>query len=115
RVARATSHRSSGISAPRRRARAASAPGTGGNARVTGDPEAQRQLDRARDADAPPARDTELARAVGRQDDERAAREIGAVVVQREAERAREVAGAARERSEEHTSELQSPDHLVCR
>src|SRR5207244_13521390 len=29
--------------------------------------------------------------------------------------RAEEAAAAYRERSEEHTSELQSPDHLVCR
>src|SRR5947208_11876748 len=29
--------------------------------------------------------------------------------------RSRVVAGGRRHRSEEHTSELQSPDHLVCR
>src|SRR5258708_31474689 len=49
---------------------------------------------------------------VGRLEDERQAGATGDV-----AERQRDVdgVGLALDRSEEHTSELQSPDHLVCR
>src|SRR5258708_23839860 len=39
----------------------------------------------------------------------------GALVQQRWRRRVADVHGAVDARSEEHTSELQSPDHLVCR
>jgi hypothetical protein len=64
---------------------------------MAGDPEPQRPLDRARDPDARAPRGGEIARAIGREDDERAPREVGAVVAQRQAERACEIARAARE------------------
>src|SRR5258708_27862972 len=42
-------------------------------------------------------------------------RETGKDAVARVLPMLRETAQAMRDRSEEHTSELQSPDHLVCR
>ncbi len=62
---------------------------------MPGDPEAQRQVDGPRDTHAGAAGDGEIATAVRRQDDERASRQICAVVAQRQPERASQVAGSA--------------------
>src|SRR5438874_1507392 len=100
-AAAATSRSSSGTLPPRVRPplRAPSAAPPDGDARVAGDPEAQGQVPRARDADARPARDREVARPAGRQDHEEPPREVGAVVAQRQPERLREVAGTAGRRA----------------
>ena len=62
---------------------------------MAADPEAQWEIHRACDADPRPARDREIARVVRRHDDQWSAREIRAVVAQRETQRARDVARTA--------------------
>src|SRR5712691_7943508 len=63
---------------------------------VPGDPEPQAKLDRARDPHARARGDLEVARAVGRLDRESPRGKVDAVVGERDAEGAGEVAGPAR-------------------
>src|SRR4029077_15944099 len=62
---------------------------------IPGDPEAQAKVAGPRDADARAHGDTKRPRRIRGPESEPPAREVGAVVAQGDAERAREIAGAA--------------------